>query len=72
MRTDTFLTPDELADLSGLERPSAIKRWLADNRMPFLEGADGWPRVLRAAMLARLGGTKIQDKPEPRLRLRHA
>lgn len=41
-------TPEELKRLTGLERPSAIKRFLTKQRIPFLLGADGWPRVLRA------------------------
>lgn len=49
-------TPEELKRLTGLVRPSAIKRFLTRERIPYLVGADGWPRVLNAIIMQRLGG----------------
>ena len=50
-----ILQNKELTELSGLQRPSAIRRWLERNRIPYMPGADGWPRVLQATILERLG-----------------
>jgi len=64
-------SPEELKRLTGLERPSAIRRFLARQRIPFMVGADGWPRVLHAIILERLGGQIAPPTNEPRLRLRN-
>lgn len=64
-------TPDELRQLTGLERPSAIKRFLTQQRIPYMVGADGWPRVLHAIIIERLGGQVIPPAAEPKLRLRN-
>ncbi len=62
-------TPEELKRLTGLERPSAIKRFLTQQRIPFMVGADGWPRVLHAIIMERLGGQVMPPAAaEPRLR----
>lgn len=63
-----FLSPDELKDLTGFERPAAQRRWLTDNEFPFVEGGDGTPKVLEQIVLQRLGGTQ-QKKKGPQLRL---
>lgn len=62
---------DELKRLTGLERPSAIRRYLIKERIPFMVGADGWPRVLQAIIMERLGGQLNPPAPEPQLRLRN-
>lgn len=67
-----FLADNCLCQLSGLKRPSAVRRWLEAQRIPYLVGADGWPRVLDAIIRERLGW-KQETSPlhEPQLRLRH-
>jgi hypothetical protein len=64
-------SPDELKRLTGLMRPSAIKRYLDDEGIPYMIGADGWPRVLQAVLLERLGGKRKPPSNEPMLRLRN-
>lgn len=64
----------ELRQFTGLTRPSAIKRFLLLRRIPFIVGADGWPRVLRPVLISMLGGkAEYPTEPtnEPRLRLRN-
>jgi hypothetical protein len=60
-----FLTPDELKSLTGYVRPSAQIRWLRTRGYRFEIGGDGLPKILRSAVLAKLGGSIS----EPRLRL---
>lgn len=62
---------EELKRLTGLMRPSAIKRYLDDEGIPYMIGADGWPRVLQALLLERLGGQRKPQVIEPRLRLKN-
>lgn len=64
-----ILTRSDLMDLTGLQRPAAIKRWLERQRIPYMVGADGWPRVLQAFILSRLGVKTEATAPEPKLRL---
>jgi hypothetical protein len=66
-----ILPRDTLIDITGLKRRSAVRRWLDRQGIPYLVGADGWPRVLQAVMMERLGAQAPQI-PEPKLRLRHA
>ena len=51
-----FLTDEALAQLTGLQRPSAMCRWLEREGIPFVVAADGKPRVLHAVIMGRLGG----------------
>ena len=67
-----FLTDEALAQLTGLQRPSAMCRWLEREGIPFVVAEDGKPRVLQAVIMGRLGGQVVPPNPEPRLRLRHA
>lgn len=69
MALDTT-TPEDLKRLTGLERPSAIKRFLTRQRIPYMVGADGWPRVLQVVLMQRLGG-QAAPAAEPQLRLRN-
>ena len=62
-----ILTKTELAELSGRNRPAAIKRWLDHERIPYIVGADGWPKVSAVVIDSRLGA--IGQKHEPQLRL---
>lgn len=66
-----FLTTDHLRELTGLQRPSSVRRWLDEQHIPYLVGADGWPRVLQAVILERMSGVIVPNLSEPRLRLRN-
>lgn len=63
-----FLTPQEVAELTGYQKPSAQIKWLTAERFGFVIGGDGHPKVLREVVLSRLGVVK-QSKKEPQLRL---
>lgn len=65
--TGTFLTRPELIELTGYSVRGKQVEWLRSNGWPFEVAADGGPRVLRAAMLARMGG-EAQPNQEPQLR----
>ncbi|MFI8479685.1 DUF4224 domain-containing protein [Pseudomonas sp. NPDC078700] len=64
----SFLSPEEIEALTGYKKPSAQRRWLADQEIPFIEGGDGQIKVLEVVVLQRLGGTQ-QNKKGPQLRL---
>jgi hypothetical protein len=71
-RSEMFLADTCLCQLSGLKRPSAVRRWLEAQRIPYMVGADGWPRVLDTIIRERLGlGQDTSTIQEPQLRLRH-
>lgn len=59
-------TRDELRELSDRTRRSAVIRWLQARRVPFVPDADGWPKVLRGAILDQ-AQPKPETAPEPRL-----
>lgn len=65
-----FLSGAELRDLTGYQKPSAQKRWLEAQAISFMVGGDGLPKVLRAVVIARLGGsfTASPEQVEPKLR----
>lgn len=63
-----FLTPKEVADLTGYQKPSAQIRWLEGERFGYVIGGDGHPKVLRDVVLSRLGGVRSK-KREPQLML---
>lgn len=58
-----FLTPDELAELTGCKRKSGQIAWLKARRYPFEVNKTGHPKVLRETVFARM-----QAKPSPQLR----
>lgn len=65
-----FLTPAELAELTGYKRPSAQARWLTSHGWRFALNAAGHPRVARAyferRMVARDGRPlAVVDCPPP-------
>lgn len=65
-----LLTREELQVLADMDRPSAICAWLKRNGIPYLEGAKGWPRVARSAVMSRLDPSPAAPQTaEPRLRL---
>lgn len=63
-----FLTPKEVADLTGYQKPSAQMRWLTAEKFGFVVGGDGHPKVLRDVVLSRLGAVRSTRK-EPQLML---
>lgn len=66
-----LLTPQELAELTGYQKPSAQMRWLTAQRIPYLVGGDGKPKVLRDPLIERLGGKRPPvNKREPKLCLK--
>ncbi|GFZ63225.1 MULTISPECIES: DUF4224 domain-containing protein [Pseudomonas] len=62
-----FMTPDEVADMTGYVRPKDQLKWLQAERFGYLIGADGKPKVLRQVVVARLGGIAERKGPELRL-----
>ena len=42
-----FLTQSELIEMTGYQKHQAQQRWLKAQRIPFLIGGDGMPRVMR-------------------------
>lgn len=55
-----FLTPDEIAELTGLKRPRAQVFWLRANGWPVETDAAGRPKLLRSVVEARMGSVATQ------------
>ena len=71
--SDLFLLPEELVELTGYKRQSDQVRWLIDRAYAFELNKDGYPRVLREALIAKLGG-RIEPggfSRKPKLRFDH-
>jgi len=51
---DLYLQGD-LITISGRHTRADLAKWLADNSVPFIVNAAGWPVVAKAALLHRLG-----------------
>lgn len=51
-----FLTPDDIAALTGYKLPAHQRRWLTRNGYPFEMAASGRPVVARSFVETRLGG----------------
>ncbi len=67
-----YLSHQELKDWSELERPTAILRWLNREKIPYIMGGAGWPRVMRCIRDQRQGSLTIgKINSEPQLRLKH-
>ena len=60
-----FLTADEVADLTGLKRPTAQASWLRANGWPVEVDAGGRPKVLRSVVEARMGGARQHQQSTP-------
>lgn len=54
-KTSTFVTQEELQNLTDYVMPSAQKRWLARNGWEFTVSGLGRPKVLRAYFEQRMG-----------------
>lgn len=63
-----FLTRDELMDLTERQQRGKVIAWLRDNGYRYEIAADGWPKVLRAAVDARLmpsaGRRTLKTEPD--------
>lgn len=72
MTAPTFLTQEELSDLTGFKLARKQAAWLKSHGWQYETDAKQRPKVLRIAMLARLGGLDTQltaeHKPEPQMR----
>lgn len=65
-----FMSRLDLINLTGYQKPSAQKRWLAAQGIPFLAGGDGLLKVLQSTVVERLGGQQDNtSKRKPQLRL---
>jgi hypothetical protein len=69
-----FLSPVELEELTGYQRAGSQVEWLRTRHWPFEIAAGGRARVLRDAVIARLGGAANaaqapQSSRQPKLRL---
>ncbi len=62
-----FVSRADLTELSGRQRPSSVRAWLDRQGIPYVVGADKWPRVLEAAILTKLGMEHCDTFDEPRL-----
>lgn len=63
-----FLSRDELMEFSECHRRQKVIAWLTAAGYKFEIAADGWPKVLRAAVEARLlpaGSRRTLKKTEP-------
>lgn len=49
-----FLTRDEMTEQTSRQKKAKVAEWYTLNGYRFDLGADGWPRVLRAAVEGRL------------------
>ncbi len=56
-----IMTREQLEELSGYTRPTAIKRWLSLNGVPYTERKDGWPKTTVTAYNAALAGKAKND-----------
>lgn len=52
----TFVTRDEMAELTGARTRAGQIRWLRERGWVWEPNAAGWPVVLRAHMESRMGG----------------
>ncbi len=66
-----FLNRNELQEMTGYKRPTAMRRWLGDNGFDYAIAADGYPRVLRAAVTKKLGGEDRSDEWLPPMLRQH-
>lgn len=68
MRVSLFLSRDELIEFSECHQRSKVIAWLSAAGYRFEIAADGWPKVLRAAVEAKLlpaGTRRTLKKTEP-------
>ncbi|WP_340676162.1 DUF4224 domain-containing protein [Paraperlucidibaca sp.] len=64
------LSKQELRELTGRARHGDQQDWLIKQRIPFLVGADGIPKVLRTTLSSILGAPPMTEAiRSPKLRL---
>ena len=54
--------------MTGYQKHQAQQRWLKAQRIPFLIGGDGMPRVMRATVLGIFGASAKAEPSGPKLR----
>lgn len=59
----TFLTQDEIRELTDLKIPKAQMRWLQKNSYPFEIAASGKPKVLREYVMKKLMAISLTTYP---------
>lgn len=59
------LTAEELIEITARVRPSAQIRWLDRHGWPYVRGADGHPKVLRAFVQSSIGGIALAHTSRP-------
>lgn len=57
-------TREELQEMSHRKRRSAVIAWLRARNVPFIPDADGWPSVLRTAILDAEKASPQESEPE--------
>jgi len=60
--TGTFLTRDELRELTGAKLRKKQIAWLQRRGWEYELNCLGWPVVLRSTMEGKMGGTASEDK----------
>lgn len=65
MSESPVLNRDELKAVIGTSRVKAQIAWLNDQRIMWLPGIDGKPRVLRAHLYSVMGAGSAQKMPAP-------
>lgn len=64
--TSTFLTREEIVELTGVKHKSTQLKQLAEQGVKFILGRDGHPKVLRKSIEERLGNSvKAEIEHEP-------
>lgn len=58
-----FLTREEIADLTGYQRPSCMIRKLREYGVRFFVAADGYPRVARSEIES-TKETRMRQEPD--------
>ena len=64
MATSTFLTPDELATMTGYKLPCHQRGWLEKRGWIFVENRSRKPIVSRVYAEQRLGAIRHDDAPQ--------
>lgn len=68
VHTDTFLSADELWDLTGYKNPSKQCEQLKNQGIPFYKNARGYPRVCRENLIGqRKKAPKSQTTWQPKI-----
>lgn len=66
MNHSTFLTQEELKELTGYAMKSKQKAWLDEHGIPCMVNANGAPKVSRAVLEHRMGlNVKPEDDASP-------